>query len=285
MTTTSNHLSLVVDLKNKNVTLESCKQLLVFINLHLCVTDLNSASIHLNNRIVVDTNEDDGGFNDLSKVFLDAVKDYYDKEAVESTSSPSSSSSSLATTLAQSLCHINRKINDQGTDASNTFRILILAASDDVPSHYVSLMNSIFAAQKGKIVVDVCELYNCNTIFLQQAAHLTGGNYIQATQTDCLIQYLIMAFLPNHELRKHVVQPRSDKVDFRAACFCHKRIVDIAYICSVCLSIFCHPPQRCSTCDSPFPARTLAKFGVEGGANGAQQTHAHAPRNPSRLRE
>lgn len=228
MTTTSNHLSLVLDLKNKNVPLELLKQVLVFLNLHLSTSDLNSASIHLHNQIVVDTQEDDGNFNDVAHAFLEVVRAFYGREKEQ----PSEAKSTLATTLAQSLCHINRKVSE----SDSTFRILVVAASDDVPSHYVSLMNSIFAAQKGKILVDVCELYNCNTIFLQQAAHLTGGNYIQAKETHSLIQYLIMAFLPNHDLRHRIVQPRSEKVDFRAACFCHKRTVDMAYICSVCLS-------------------------------------------------
>lgn len=33
--------------------------------------------------------------------------------------------------------------------------------------------------------------------------------------------------------------PTEDKVDFRAACFCHKTIVDVGFICSVCLSSKC----------------------------------------------
>jgi transcription initiation factor TFIIH subunit 3 len=30
--------------------------------------------------------------------------------------------------------------------------------------------------------------------------------------------------------------PTQDRIDFRAACFCHKTVVDIGFICSVCLS-------------------------------------------------
>ena len=30
--------------------------------------------------------------------------------------------------------------------------------------------------------------------------------------------------------------PTEDKVDFRAACFCHKKIIDVGFICSICLS-------------------------------------------------
>lgn len=45
-----------------------------------------------------------------------------------------------------------------------------------------------------------------------------------------------MAFLPPPSIRKTLAVPTQDKVDFRAACFCHKNIVDIGFVCSVCLS-------------------------------------------------
>jgi transcription initiation factor TFIIH subunit 3 len=45
-----------------------------------------------------------------------------------------------------------------------------------------------------------------------------------------------MSFLPPPAMRELIAVPKQDKVDFRAACFCHKTIVDIAFVCSVCLS-------------------------------------------------
>lgn len=47
---------------------------------------------------------------------------------------------------------------------------------------------------------------------------------------------LKMAFLPGPMARKQLNQPTQDQVDLRAACFCHRRIIDIGYVCSVCLS-------------------------------------------------
>lgn len=57
-----------------------------------------------------------------------------------------------------------------------------------------------------------------------------------------------MSFLPPPGLRQMISVPTQDKIDFRAACFCHKNIVDIGFVCSVCLSIFCQPVPICSTC-------------------------------------
>lgn len=45
-----------------------------------------------------------------------------------------------------------------------------------------------------------------------------------------------MTFLPPLKLRQYIATPTQDRVDFRAACFCHKKIVDIGFVCSVCLS-------------------------------------------------
>ncbi|KAL2262390.1 hypothetical protein VTK26DRAFT_1478 [Humicola hyalothermophila] len=47
-----------------------------------------------------------------------------------------------------------------------------------------------------------------------------------------------------------LVTPSADAVDFRAACFCHRNVVDTGFVCSICLSIFCEvPPEgECLTC-------------------------------------
>ena len=47
-----------------------------------------------------------------------------------------------------------------------------------------------------------------------------------------------------------LVTPSADAVDFRAACFCHRNVVDTGFVCSICLSIFCEVPPggECLTC-------------------------------------
>lgn len=105
-----------------------------------------------------------------------------------------------------------------------------------------------------KVTIDVCKIYGPDAVFLQQAAYLTGGAYIYLERRDALLQHLLvrhgfllskldqlidnyqMTFLPPPSIRRLLVVPTQDKVDFRAACFCHKTIVDIGFVCSVCLS-------------------------------------------------
>ncbi|KAG1716656.1 hypothetical protein ID866_534 [Astraeus odoratus] len=177
----------------------------------------------------------------------------------------------LVGALTKALCYINR-ITQPSSSAPNVTedpgvlpdpRILILSVSPDLSSSYIPIMNAIFSAQKLasiKVTIDVCKIYGPDTVFLQQAAHLTNGSYIYLERRDALLQYLIMSFLPPPSVRRVLAVPKQDKIDFRAACFCHKNIVDVGFVCSVCLSIFCQPVPVCSTCRTKFPIKTLQRL-------------------------
>ncbi|KAK8216148.1 RNA polymerase II transcription factor B subunit 4 [Phyllosticta capitalensis] len=140
-----------------------------------------------------------------------------------------------------------------------TSRILVISVSGDLASQYIAVMNSIFAAQRQRIPIDILKLAG-DTILLQQACDATGGIYMKPSAPQGLLQYLMMAFLPDKTARKHLVLPSAGEVDFRAACFCHRRVVDVGYVCSVCLSIFCEPlaDQTCLTCGSKLSVSTTA---------------------------
>ncbi|KAJ5098383.1 Transcription factor Tfb4 [Penicillium argentinense] len=130
-------------------------------------------------------------------------------------------------------------------------RILIVSVSgsSDSAHQYIPVMNCIFACQRLQIPIDVCKLSG-DAVFLQQACDATKGVYMALDEPKGLLQYLMMGFLPDQRSRRHLVLPTSDDVDFRAVCFCHRRVVDIGYVCSICLSIFCEPPPgyECLTC-------------------------------------
>jgi transcription initiation factor TFIIH subunit 3 len=157
-------------------------------------------------------------------------------------------------------------------------RILLLSVSPspDLAHQYIPIMNAIFACQRLSIPIDVLQIplpvlpahassttssTAANTTpaaspFLQQASDATHGIYIsippptsQSTPPS-LITYLLTALLPSPSTRHHLVLPTSISVDFRAACFCHRNIISIGFVCSVCLSIFCAVPENgdCLTC-------------------------------------
>ncbi|KAJ5312426.1 hypothetical protein PENANT_c027G00842 [Penicillium antarcticum] len=130
-------------------------------------------------------------------------------------------------------------------------RILIVSVSgsSDSAHQYIPIMNSIFACQRLHIPIDVCKLSG-DAVFLQQASDATKGVYMALSEPRGLLQYLMMAFLPDQRSRRHLVLPTRVDVDFRAACFCHRKVVDVGFVCSICLSIFCEPPPGgdCMTC-------------------------------------
>lgn len=87
---------------------------------------------------------------------------------------------------------------------------------------------------------------------LQQASNLTNGLYFKVPQINGLLNYLLWLFLPNLSTRSILVYPPNSQVDFRAACFCHRKLIDVGYVCSVCLSVFCSFTPICSTCNCNF---------------------------------
>jgi len=196
----------------------------------------------------------------------------------------------LVAALTKSLCYINRlmhppsqtSISDDSVVLPDP-RILIFSVSPDLSNSYIPIMNSIFSAQKLKVTIDVCKMFGADTVFLQQAAHLTGGSYIYLERRDALLQYLVMSFLSSTAIRKIISVPTEEKVDFRAACFCHKNIVDVGFVCSVCLSIFCQPIPVCSTCRTKFPIKTLQRLNLSRSSSlpGTPQQGATRPTNGS----
>lgn len=164
----------------------------------------------------------------------------------------------VAGAMAMALCYINklRKMNhsnapDQDLDSSSPARILIVKGANDSSSQYLNFMNAVFTAQRQNVVIDSCILGKVSSL-LQQAADITGGLCFKVPSLAALTQYLMWVFLPRPSLRKTLSLPPPEEVDYRAACFCHRNLIDIGFVCSVCLSIFCSFSPICSTCHTTF---------------------------------
>ncbi|VVA91759.1 unnamed protein product [Arabis nemorensis] len=159
-------------------------------------------------------------------------------------------SSLLSGSLSMALCYIQRVFRSGNIHPQP--RILCLQGSPDGPEQYVAVMNSIFSAQRLMVPIDSCYIGAQNSAFLQQASYITGGVHHTPKQLDGLFQYLTTIFATDLHSRSFVQLPKPVGVDFRASCFCHKKTIDMGYICSVCLSIFCAHHKKCSTCGSVF---------------------------------
>ncbi|KAF7114238.1 hypothetical protein RHSIM_RhsimUnG0093400 [Rhododendron simsii] len=159
-------------------------------------------------------------------------------------------SSLLSGSLSMALCYIQRVFRSGPHHPQP--RILCLHGSPDGPEQYVAIMNAIFSAQRSMVPIDSCLLGAQHSAFLQQASYITGGVYLKPQQLDGLFQYLSTVFASDLYSRNFLQLPKPVGVDFRASCFCHKNTIDMGYICSVCLSIFCKHHKNCSTCGSVF---------------------------------
>ncbi|XP_064621006.1 general transcription factor IIH subunit 3-like isoform X2 [Lineus longissimus] len=165
----------------------------------------------------------------------------------------------VAGALSMALCYIHRKEKEHGLRSGHSSRILVVRGSEDNPSQYMNLMNVVFTAQKQDVLIDACILDNESGL-LQQACDITGGIYLKIPQVSGLLQYLLWAYLPDADTRKMLALPPRVQVDYRAACFCHRNLIDIGYVCSVCLSIFCTFSPICSTCQTTFKILGPPKF-------------------------
>ncbi|KAI8816065.1 RNA polymerase II transcription factor B subunit 4 [Fimicolochytrium jonesii] len=161
-----------------------------------------------------------------------------------------------AGSLSLAQTYINR-VRRENEGASIQSRILLVSISPDLPSQYIPTMNCIFAAQRLGTRIDVCRFggrhYGSESVFLPQASHITGGTYLDVPEPRNLLQYLLYTFLPEPSIRNVLLLPSKEQLDFRAACFCHKKVVDVGHVCSVCLSIFCSTHDVCPTCQTKFP--------------------------------
>lgn len=168
-------------------------------------------------------------------------------------------------------------------------RILVVSVSDSAPEQYIPTMNAVFAASHAGIPIDTLNLRGENASFLQQAAFITRGAFVRAVDNpQGLLTYLLFGFGSTRGPGKDpaagtgkgkdkitkqgkgeemaagdmLVAPAADSVDFRAACFCHRRVIDMGFVCSICLSIFCEVPEggECLTCGTKL---ALGNYGAK----------------------
>ncbi|EPZ34189.1 transcription factor Tfb4 [Rozella allomycis CSF55] len=157
--------------------------------------------------------------------------------------------SRITSALCKSLCFHNvEKLKAKEKIQS---RILILSTSDFDTSQYIDTMNCIFSAQKDNIVIDVCRLGKTDSSFLKQAASLSGGIYLKCNQESLLLN-LMTHFFPDNLTRTNLITPVVDNVDFRTTCVCHQKVIDLGYICSVCLTVYCSFVPICHNCRTKF---------------------------------
>lgn len=188
---------------------------------------------------------------------------------------------SIALTATKSVPSANNPTTvtaDTGALAGLHARILVVSVSDSAASQYIPTMNAVFAAAHAGIAIDTLALRGSAT-FLQQASFITRGTFLEAKEPQGLLSYLMFGFASSsaptaggagtgtggardEASLNQLISPSTDVVDFRAACFCHRRVVDTGFVCSICLSIFCEVPENaeCLTCGTKL---SLGSYGAK----------------------
>ncbi len=273
------HLVLIVDMSSNSRLLSDSSlyyqwldSLLSFANSHLLMSSLNKLTIIATNcfekKILYPISKSINGLNNVSnegqyelfsqvlKTVKINLKQMSEKAKELSQTSTYSSSPLMSGAIAMALCVIQRF-----KDNYKSSRIVIISCSSDESnsfgSQYMNFMNSFFTAQKLGVVIDACIVCDDNYMtgsasLLQQACDLTDGYYLKVPNVSSFLQYLIWCLLPDSETRAKLVLPQKKRVSHSAACFCHRNLIDIGFVCSVCLSIFCSFSPICSTCHTIF---------------------------------
>ncbi|XP_076367264.1 transcription factor B4 isoform X1 [Tachypleus tridentatus] len=255
--------SIKLVIKGKNVLTHCLDSVMVFANSHLMISPLNKLAViacHSHKSAFLfpkpqnDDSEDDRPTDGQYELFVQVdrcVKDGVKQLVLESPQETLHMESVLAGAMSMALCYIHRIEREEKSRQKLSARILVVTASGDSAAQYMNFMNVFFTAQKQNVVIDACVLDKDSSL-LQQGCDITGGCYLKVTNVSALLQYLLWVFLPDAKTRKQLVQPPPVHVDYRAACFCHRELIDTGYVCSVCLSIFCAFSPICSTCQTAF---------------------------------
>ena len=70
----------------------------------------------------------------------------------------------------------------------------------------------------------MCKIFGADNVFLQQAAHLTGGAYVRVEKTDALLQYMMVG----DALGTCVVSPTATRPIPRCRSY-HLQLFDSSY--------------------------------------------------------
>ncbi|MES1908561.1 MAG: hypothetical protein MHM6MM_001472 [Cercozoa sp. M6MM] len=232
------------------------EQIHTFLNAFLLFNEANRLSIVLGNGQVAFDDDSDGGdqvacdveSSELAFLRGSAVL----RDVLASAFKQSEKSDlNLGASMSLALCRLAR-VSRETPRLSR--RLCVLCVTPDQDTQYVSVMNGIFAAQKESVPVDsLC--IGTSSDLLQQAAALTEGVTTQIDGMGTMLHTLLSVFVSPGSLRSQLHVPKPTSVDFRARCFCHRKQVDMALVCPVCLSVFCTRQKKCPTCGSVLQRR------------------------------
>ena len=98
----------------------------------------------------------------------------------------------------------------------------------------------MIAAQQLKVEIDGLGLGECEV--LAKTSAFSGGVFFRQSNSG-ILQTLLQVYLP-------ITRPKTPILHFKPYCNCCRRQVDRAYVCSLCLAIYCALQPSCNKCQA-----------------------------------
>ncbi|OAF68365.1 General transcription factor IIH polypeptide 3 [Intoshia linei] len=127
----------------------------------------------------------------------------------------------------------------------NQCEIIIISMSNGVPKDIVSLIMCAHTANKLDTTINVYNL-NQDCDYLKEICNKSLGKYYKTNRYNNLYYELLWLYGPK-SIKNPIIQTKNHMA---ATCFCHSKIIDIGFVCSTCLSIYCSFQPICSKCCS-----------------------------------
>ena len=139
-----------------------------------------------------------------------------------------------------------------------TSRIIMFSKSLIDERLGTKLMNCIFVLEHKEIVLDVIEQSGEVQDNLLQSTQKTKGVYInQPHPNKGFAQYMMQVLIIGRNMRDTYKMPYQSKTNFCGSCTCHNKKQDFAWVCSVCLGIYCQKTKErsqgvCAFCGEKY---------------------------------
>lgn len=148
-------------------------------------------------------------------------------------------------------------------------RILLISnlSTHNLQYQYMNLINSAYCAKAHNVMIDILTIEyidpisrrqkvfvsnttanNIQAIF-SQVVEVSNGIFQHCSNLTQMFHYLNQIFISNDAIRKNFINTSSQaRVDYRAASFDKGNLVEIGFVCSVCLAVYEEFSPVCGSC-------------------------------------
>ena len=178
-------------------------------------------------------------FGQVREIIKDRILDYIDQKQLNIVQY-----SKIIQALGKSLCYLNKTSVDMGRvteKGRNVAGKILIVFNSEVPNEcFNQLMSCTFICQQRNWFIDCVTLNSKKHDYLLQASAKTKGLYFFAKNpTRGMMQYFMQVFNLKGSERTNFCMPYLTFTPFNSSCDCHNQKVDIAWICSRCLGVYC----------------------------------------------